>query len=229
LTSQNSTQSFPNSSSSTATEFSYIIPYGQSQECDIYGPLCQTGSITVAINLTTATTATVLPCSSYLTAQSAYLHSAFSGPYDPHSDDEIIFLNWAWDWQRNFGQSPESRSYAQAYSKSQYTFTSCGSSNTVISLDPGSICPSQIPAGFVQHFSVGYIDTCCGNCSLDISELRLYYFPDRTVVDCHYNQTTNQTSTSSAASLAKRMQSLVGDGSIAVVSGTLCECHNSDA
>lgn len=170
----------------------------------------------MAINLTTATTATVLPCSSYLTAQSAHLDSVFSDPYDPDNED----VDWPLDWRRNFGRSPDCRSYAQAYSgKSQYTFTGCGSSKTVIPLGPGSNYPSQIPPGLVQRFSNEYIDTCCGNRSLDILELRLYYFPDRTVGDCHYNQTTNQTYTSSAASLAKRMQSLVGDGSIAVISG----------
>ncbi len=89
----------------------------------------------------------------------------------------------------------------------------------MISLDSYSAYPSQIPPGLVRRYDIYYTGTCCGNCTLDISELRLYYFPDRTVVDCHYNQTTNQTSTSSAASLAKRMQSLVGDRSIAVVSG----------
>ena len=64
---------FPNT---TAPNFPYIIPFGQTQECDIFGLACQTGSITVGMDLTTATITTVLPCSSYLTAQSSYLVSA---------------------------------------------------------------------------------------------------------------------------------------------------------
>lgn len=129
------------------------------------------------------------------------------------------FLDWPLDWQRNFGQSPQCRSYAQAYSKAQYTFTDCGSGNTVISGQGEQLYPLQIPPALVRRFSPEYTDTCCGNCSLDIPELRLYYFPDKPTIDCNFDQTSNFTSASSAANLRKRIQSLIGTGSIAIVSG----------
>lgn len=42
-TSNYSTPLFTNTTSNDQANFSYIIPHGQIQECDIYGPLCQTG------------------------------------------------------------------------------------------------------------------------------------------------------------------------------------------
>ena len=120
----------------------------------------------------------------------------------------------------SFGQSPECKSYAEAMSKGQYTFSECGSSNTTIQTAGGSdFYSSQIPPS-VERYS--YPDqlgkgTCCGNCSLDIPEVRLYYFPDQTAV-CD-NRTTNNTSALPARNIEKRIHSLVANGSIAIVSG----------
>ena len=219
-----SVQLFHNTSSKDLTGWSYIIPFDRTQDCNIYGPLCQTGSITVGVNLTTATTNTVLPCSSYLSAQSAHLN------HEQHPDDQggLWWPGVPWDtsdmydWEINFGHSPKCRSYAQAMSKGQYTISECGSSNTIIQTAPGLnfSYPSQIPPGVVLFDNPGPRGTytCCGNCSLDIPEVRLYYFPDKDTV-CHDNQTTNITSALQARDLGKRIHSLVGDGSTAVVSG----------
>ena len=198
-------QLFPNTSLTSVPGFSYLIPYGQTQDCNIYGPICQIGSITVEVNLTTATTSTVLPCSSYLSAQSAYLFGYI----------------YPVDWNTNFGQSPECRSYAKAMSQGQYTFSDCGSSNTVIQTARGvnTNYPSQLPPGVVQGFDIDYIYTCCGSCSLEIPEVRLYYFPDQTNTSCQNDQTSNITSTLSSSSLRKRVHSLVADRGTAIVSG----------
>ena len=198
---------------------SYIIPYGRSQECDIYGPICQTGSITVGVNLTYTTTTSVLPCSSYLTAQSQYLQP--SGLVD---DDyyENAFLDGKPDyWGISFGQSPECKSYVRAYGRGYYTFPECGISSTVFQTDQVSVYPSQIPPGLIRRFSPTYSKGfCCGNCSLNLPEVRLYYFPDSSITDCHYNTSFNYNSSLfSPGSIAKRIQSLVGDGSTAVVDG----------
>ena len=222
-----------NTSSTSVSNFSYIIPYGQTQDCDIYGPICQTGSITVGVNLTSATTTTVLPCSSYLSAQSAYLEYE-NNPDGPEPGDiwanpesGVFWMNIDYtpppdmmDWIVGFGQSPECRSYADAMSQGQYTFSDCGSSNTVIQTAGGSdfSYPLQIPPGVVRQFSPDYQGTCCGNCSLDIPEVRLFYFPD-TNTNCQHNQTSNVTSTVPAPNLEKRIHSLVANGSTAVVSG----------
>lgn len=215
-----SAQSFLNTSSTSVSKFSYIIPYNQSQDCNIYGPICQTGSITIDVNLTTAIASTVLPCSSYLSAQSSYLsdlnqihQGCYQQPYGA-DDDPLV------KWQTNFGESQECRSYAKAMHKGQYRISDCGSNMTVIQADllGGFESPSPIPPGVSEFLCEEHTFTCCGNCSLNIPEVRLFYFPDKTDVDCQNNQTSNRTSVTSAP-IQKRVHSLVADGSIAVVSG----------
>jgi len=264
-----STQLLANNSWSGVSQFPYIVPYGQRQvECDIYGPICQTGSITVGVSLGTTTSATILPCSSYLSAQSKEFGSTdylLKYQQDPHSQVE-----WSGDWPSNFGRSPECKSYAQAYGRGHYTISGCGNQNSIIqtSLNAGygagppwhATVPSQIPPGVLRYFAFGYTGTCCGDCSLDVSEVRLYYFPNDTTTDCRHNSTFNTASTQddeleewinrtvlktasslgppialrqrssdpasdydirkrATARLSKRVQGLVGNGSIAVISG----------
>ena len=219
-------------STTAAPSFSYIIPYGQSQECNIYGLVCQTGSITVGVDLTTTTTTTVLPCSSYLTSQSNYIVSI--GQYWNDGQGMLFVDEWQHTgtgagplatWAASFGRSPECGSFAQAFRNNMYTFSDCGSSNTVISTQSWNLgdsfgYPPQIPPGVVRYESEEDIEaTCCGNCTLDFSELRLYYFSDGNTTDCQYNGTSNSTSTFTAGNLGKRMQSLVPDGSTAIVDG----------
>ena len=206
-----------NTSTSEASQFSFIIPYDQTQACDIYGALCQTGSITVGVNLTSKTSTTVLPCSSYLTAQSSFLASEFDEqPGNVAFEDGSQSIAW---WA-SFGRSPECRSFARAFDIGQYTASNCGSGNTsVYPIDTREANPLQIPPAVSRYSSPARYLTCCGNCSLGIPEVRLYYFPDGTTTQCHNNQTSNSTSVLSAGDLRKRVQSLVGDGGIAVVSG----------
>ena len=213
-------------SSSTAPplSFPYIIPYGRSQECDIYGPICQTGSITVEVNLTYATTTSVLPCSSYLKAQSQYLQPPNSAvSYDPLY--VIDYRDWNYiprDWLINFGQSSECKSYAEAYNRRQFTFPDCSTSSKVLMPDDADVLdyyPWQIPPGLIRRFSPLYIDFCCGKCSLEASEVRLYYFPDTTITNCHNNKSFSDTSFSSPKYSLNRRQSLPRDEGIAVVSG----------
>ena len=196
-------------SSTSVSNFSYIIPYDQTQDCNIYGPLCQTGLITVGVNLTTTTTTATLPCSSYLSAQSAYIENL--------QQLELGCFH-AGEWQTKFGESPECRSYGSALTKSQYTVSDCGSNTKVIqaTLDFGT--PWPMPAGVNQFLCEEYTFTCCGNCSLGIPEVRLYYFPDKTFVDCQNNQTSNLTSVPSALN-QERAHSLIANGSTAVING----------
>ena len=206
-----------NTTTSEASQFSFIIPYNKTQACDIYGPLCQTGSITVGVNLTSKTSTTVLPCSSYLTAQSSFLFSEAGGG---SADFDELYNNWPVEWQRDFGRSPECRSYAQAFHRGQYTASNCGSGNTsVYPIANQGDYPVQMPPSVFRYSSPGQWYTCCWNCSLEIPEVILYYFPDGTTTECHHNQTSNSTSVLSTGNLGKRVQSLVSDGSIAVVSG----------
>ena len=219
---------FPNTSSTSDSSFSYIIPYGQTQDCDIYGSPCQTGSITVGVNLTTATTTTVLPCSSYLSAQFTYVwnQTYFGVPTQDNLNSGNKGAGWGNGegdpWGTNFGQSPQCRSYAEALARGQSTFAGCSISNASIQTDGGLSAADLLEAypGLIRYFDSNDMDgngTCCGNCSLDIPEVRLYYFPDKSTVHCHDNQTSNFTSP--ARNLEKRVHSLVASGSTAVISG----------
>ena len=187
------------------------------------------GSITVGVNLTTATTTTILPCSAYLSAQFTYLWNQ-TGDGVPEQGDPIVQnggsqqgdWNYGDPWGTNFGRSPECRSYAEAIQQGQVIFSDCGISSTTTQADeelPAIYLLQNYP-GLVRYFDPGDpSDTCCGNCSLDIPEVRLYYFPDKSTGDCHNNQTFNFTSTLLAQNLEKRVHSLIASGSTAMVSG----------
>ena len=125
------------------------------------------------------------------------------------------------DWQKNFGESPECKSYAQAMVKGQYTISNCGS-NTIVNVSTLGLGfdsdPSPMPPGVNQFLAEEHTFTCCGNCSLNVPQVRLFYFPDEINVDCQNNQPSNLTSVTSAP-IQKRVHSLVANGSTAVISG----------
>ena len=202
-----------NTLTSAASQFSFIIPYDKTQACDIYGPLCQTGSITVGVDLTSKTTSTVLPCSSYLSAQSSFL-----GPLD--IDDE----SWPGEWVTSFGHSPECRSYARAFDKGEYTASECDNGNPSIfsvatQMGSPDAYPVEVPPGVIRYLTAFEFYSCCGNCTFQAPEIRLLYFPDSTTTECHLNQTSNSSSVLSTGKVGKRDQSLIPDGSTAVFSG----------
>ncbi|KAM0798562.1 hypothetical protein BDR22DRAFT_974426 [Usnea florida] len=165
-------------------DFSFLIPYNQSQTCDIYGPLCQTGSITVEVSLSNSqSTTTTLPCSSYLTAQASYLNI----PQEGFPDGDFPYFPS--EWLTGFGRSPECRSYASVWSNTGvYTFTGCGTNDATVSQQTSDLMStlSEIPPGFLRHEEVATPWTCCGNCSFEVQEVRLYYFPDENAsAYCH--------------------------------------------
>lgn len=184
-----------NSTSVISSSFSFLIPYNQTQTCDIYGPLCQTGSITVPVSRGAGTTTTVLPCSSYLTAQSSYL-SGFQDPDEPGA----MFARWPVDWQSGFGRSPECRSYAQAYKDGgQYTLSGCPANDAPIPAQAAGYHPSQLPAAIFRQ-RIDQIYECCGDCSLLVPQVRLYYFPEQNASYCSsLNATIAKSNTTIAA------------------------------
>lgn len=170
------------------------------------------------MNLTNVTTATVLPCSSYLTLQSYYLKAPVAGVL---YEGQSLPLHYADHWYTSFGRSPQCTSLAQAYSRGQITLSNCGNKDTVIKTDllsdfiyPGQISSLQQPPGLLRCFDMNYIGTCCGNCTLDISEGKLYYFPDNTSTDCSFDETYNSTLLS-AGNLEKRVESIIANANIA--------------
>lgn len=52
-----------------------LLSSNPSSGCDLFGPLCQTGSIVAEVEHTGTTITTTVPCSDYLRAQSAFLQS----------------------------------------------------------------------------------------------------------------------------------------------------------
>lgn len=155
------------------------------------------GTITVAVSAGAAGTSTTeLPCSSYLTAQSSYLNS-FENPGEPGA----IFDRWPPAWDSGFGRSPECLSYAQAYlSKGQWTLSGCPASDVPVPVTAAlnGFHPPQLPAAiFRQH--IDQIYECCGNCSVNVPQVRLYYFPDST--EKQYCQGLNQTVSSPNATI----------------------------
>lgn len=195
-----------------AGPFPYIIPFDQSQQCDIFGPICQTGLITVGVSLASSTTTTTLPCSSYLTSQADYLLSA-----KLESGGHITLLE-AREWLTSFGRSPSCKSYAEVHrDEGQYTFSDCGSENAIIQASEGFSLPTQIPPGVVDRFRpLDY--ACCGNCTLIVPEVRLLYFPDPAAPQCG-DQSSNSSAILPARAINKRVQSINNTGSIAILSG----------
>lgn len=210
--------------------FPYIIPFNATQSCDIYGPLCQLGSITVASEgADNRITSAVIPCSSYLASQSSYL-SKLEQPR-PGTDYDI--------WWSGFGRSPECRSYNQMdngqlsrflqgqsdASTSIWTFSECQGKDSTATHVIGKDYPPQIPFGLLRGWAKDSFE-CCGDCSVDASEVRLYYFREMNVTyDCQAmgrnalgSNITNGASKVSK-SLARRVVSLAPSGSIAIVSG----------
>ena len=173
--------------------FSYIPPYHTRQSCNIFGPLCQPGMVTVNASLhperhnptTTAdpeVSLTTLQCSSYLSAQAVEAQvGVFDAPW---------YVNdFKTNWWREFGRSDECLSYASLYrSGGEYTLSRClgnaGVTDPVLT-SAKSTTPSQIPGP--SRSSAGTNDPlCCGECSLYTEhgdlEVELYYWPDNSIV-----------------------------------------------
>lgn len=213
-------QNTSTSNNDPAGAFSFLIPYDQSQSCDIYGPLCQTGSITVGVNLSDSqSTTTTLPCSSYLTAQASFLNI----PQIGFPDADFPFFPPA--WLMGFGRSPECRSYASVWLETGvYTLSGCGTKDATVSQQTSDLLStfSEIPPGVLRHQA---FDTweCCGNCSFEVQEVRLYYFPDEDAsAYCHSKgipMIGNNSSKSLGSPTKNASLTRVGADSLAVLSG----------
>lgn len=225
--------------------------------CNIWGPLCQTGSIVVGVNITKRTTTTTVPCSQYLSAQA---ESAMHGYLDGRGTNEVYFLGLDDDYRSSFGRSPECKSYAD-YFPEQYdpaavsttskttvqqasrlrrgphkihlsadanpeskrsiglTFSNCGSSQLK---DPEYYVPPGLSRSVYGFGGPVFDYYCCGDCTLQVSEIKLLYFPGPTATNC---PTSHALTNSSSIQLTKskivepRVASLAINGSILVSDG----------
>jgi hypothetical protein len=80
--------------------------------CNIWGPLCQTGSIVVGVNITNMTSKTTVPCSEYLSAQA---ESAMHGYLASRGKNDVYLMGLDDDYHLSFGRSPECKSYADHF------------------------------------------------------------------------------------------------------------------
>ncbi|KAG8530461.1 uncharacterized protein KY384_004964 [Bacidia gigantensis] len=156
-----------------STLFPYYIPYNTLQTCDIYGPTCQTGNITVKVSIHGCVSATTtLPCSSYLSSQAQYLHSFI--PNVPSNG------TLPWDWQKGYGRSPQCRSYERALTESvPFTLSGCPADKILADWDrttAAPIPPMYPPAPDDDRHTSRF--ECCGKCNIHAPILKVYYFPD---------------------------------------------------
>ena len=111
-----------------------------------------------------------------------------------------MFARWPIEWQSGFGRSPECKSYAQAYKNGgQYTLSGCPANNAPIPAQAAGYHPSQLPAAIFRQ-RIDQIYECCGDCSLLVPEVRLYYFPEKNTSYCSsLNATMAKSNTTTAA------------------------------
>ena len=163
--------------------FSFYLPYSTSQACDIYGPLCQTGSITVEVSLTDcARSMTTMPCSSYLSSQSSYLKAfAFDALYVKETQPHLSVVLPPEGWVSGFGRSPQCSSYRDAYIQSLLpSLKTCDGVRPFAPLN-GTSAFAQLPPGFQPSHdfkSTKLSQGCCGKCQFKVNRVRVLYFPD---------------------------------------------------
>ena len=198
-------------------------PINPVTECNLWGPLCQTGTITVDVNLTSTTIKTTVPCSVYLSAQATSAQQQHS----LNADDDLYDPT---GYDISFGRSPECTSYAHHAQKGiPLTLSACGpnASATIGTLLPGlPEFQNNLPFGILSHLSPDMHLYCCGSCFM-AGEIRVHYFPDESIRTCSqsdWNQTTEHNTTNSITSKSndfhKRAHSLLGNGSrIAILDG----------
>lgn len=189
--------------------------------CDIFGAICQTGTIEATLNLTSTVSTTTVACSDYLKAQRAAVV--------PQTGTQTIA---PYKWLTRFGRSPQcstfadwnSRADARRYLTKVYSvepddskfnsayyssirledFSVAGytlSGGSQIPPKPTLLagCPANAsefdyglyPGGIHYHIGVGRTWDCCGWCNLHVPQLQIFYFPDESEVAASVYNATN--------------------------------------
>ncbi len=149
----------------------FIMPtINPTESFDIYGPLCQTGSIAVGVRTANdATMTTTVPCSCYLTAQSLTVNPT------------------AEPWHLGFGRSPQCLSLWEIRIRPSLAidapiYSSCpmghypGAPNQDFSgLHAINETMPQLPGKVVAIDKDS--DSCCGLCDVRIPQVKISFFP----------------------------------------------------
>ncbi|MCJ1261022.1 hypothetical protein MMC22_000886, partial [Lobaria immixta] len=134
-------------------------------ECNLWGPLCQTGTVVVDVDMKSTTAKTIISCSDYLSAQARSLYPGHLGSPDS-------------PYLRSFYSSPECTSYANWFADNNRPALSY------------SNCPSNLPKPLEDYLPFDYRfpsypgQYCCGPCAVMIDEIRVLYFADQSLVLC---------------------------------------------
>ena len=196
-------------SSRTVTTFpAFLRPsVNPSPECDLWGPMCQTGTIVVDVNLTSTVTPTTVPCSFYLSAQSSSAMSASAAS----------FAQGPLDYRSSFGRSPQCTSYHNVLQQNR--------ANYDLAIFPLSNCPSNtsgtllpaaryFPAGSFGNVGGHATDTfyCCGNCTMFIDQVKVLYLPEEGAGSCAGGNDTTPLRANLSAITTKPAHSLANNG-----------------
>lgn len=140
-------------------------------ECNPWGPLCQTGTTVVDVDMKSTTAQTTISCSDYLSAQARSLNPGnFGITHSPYL--------------KSFYSSPECTSYANWYADH---IIHADHNGPVLSY---SNCPSNLTKPLEDYLPFDYRfpaypgQYCCGPCAVMIDEIRLFYFADQSPVLC---------------------------------------------
>lgn len=131
--------------------------------CNIWVPLCQTGFIVVDVNVTKTTQKAIMPCSHYLSAQSAFMEHVILDP-----------SRWStYDLYTSLWQSPECTSYAK-YLQAKILFQLLfASGRSIVSIAHLTYSDLAYPQQY-----------CCGPWAIIINEVKVLYFHEKSLATC---------------------------------------------
>ena len=99
-----------------------LLASDQAGRCDVFGPLCQTGSVTVPVDLTSSTITSVVPCSTYLSAQAQSVLHGSNAFYNQEIYQQGTVSNTAVNhWLSSFGRSPQCSMACPIYNRRVYS------------------------------------------------------------------------------------------------------------
>ena len=213
-----------NATTTTSSNYpNYVYDYNTTTigSCDLFGALCQTGTIDALVNINGTTSTTAVACSSYLSAQKDLYLSQHQneGIGDPGTyalsfgrspqcatfsslsiqSGALAAATQTYDPLGGFPASLWSSNILQDYSIAGYTLS--GTSWIAPKATPLPGCPANASSfdtslfpGGVQHYAgAGHQWDCCGWCLLLVPELQVFYWPDGSTNSSIGSNTTNST------------------------------------
>ena len=182
----------------TPTSSSAFVPptngsYRETQGCDAWGPLCQTGSTVVSTRDGDTIATRTIACSSYLSAQA----------YTIRNDQSSLS-----SWRLHFGRSPQCTSYVQGEHASARPdwLSSCGQqAMTLSNID-------IYPPGTREEGGLNGTVKCCGLCNIFVPRVNLRYFPQDPNDPCRPDEDAAASSMVTAGPTAARTSLFISGG-----------------